>query len=246
MKVMCAWSLRFRRYYGPHVPCGSNYWTIADAVRQYSDAKVQVSLGVPSVLSNDTSGIAAAVSVAAAADHVILAVGTDLTWAHEEHDADSIAFTDAQKQLIQQVAAAAKKPVTLVTFTATPLDISAQLADPNVGAVLHVGQPSVTVLGLGDILFGNVSPAGRAVQTIYPEAYQGEVGLLSRARTQRDNFCYIFCFLQAAVVVAKCSKTTSKAPHNARSFFFIVFFFFFKHNVVQYTCVITLCAVLRL
>ena len=90
---------------------------------QYSDAKVQVSLGVPSVLSNDTSGIAAAVSIAAAADHVILAVGTDLTWAHEEHDADSVAFTDAQKQLIQQVAAAAKKPVTLVTSIVTPLDI---------------------------------------------------------------------------------------------------------------------------
>eukprot|EP00750_Incisomonas_marina_P023484 INCI5035.7.p1 GENE.INCI5035.7~~INCI5035.7.p1 ORF type:complete len:707 (+),score=122.42 INCI5035.7:169-2289(+) len=110
-------------YYGPQVPCDSNYWTIADAVRQYSDAKVQVSLGVPSVLSNDTSGIAAAVSIAAAADRVILAVGTDLTWAHEEHDADSIAFTDAQKQLIQQVAAAAKKPVTLVTSIVTPLDI---------------------------------------------------------------------------------------------------------------------------
>ena len=177
VKAVCMF-LYFLSYYGPQVPCDSNYWTIADAVRQYSDAKVQVSLGVPSVLSNDTSGIAAAVSIAAAADRVILAVGTDLTWAHEEHDADSIAFTDAQKQLIQQVAAAAKKPVTLVTFTATPLDISAELADPNIGAVLHVGQPSVTVLGLGDILFGNVSPAGRAVQTIYPEAYQDEVRFL--------------------------------------------------------------------
>ena len=39
------------------------------------------------------------------------AVGTDLTWAHEEHDATSIAFTDAQAQLIKQVADAAKKPV---------------------------------------------------------------------------------------------------------------------------------------
>jgi hypothetical protein len=77
--------------------------TLADAVAQHSDAKVTVDLGVPSVLSNDTSGIAAAVALAASADHVVLAVGTDLTWAHEEHDAETIVFTDAQAQLISQV-----------------------------------------------------------------------------------------------------------------------------------------------
>ena len=65
--------------------------------------QVNVVLGVPNVLSNDTSGIAAAVAAAAAADHVILAVGTDLSWAHEEHDADTITFTYAQAQLISQV-----------------------------------------------------------------------------------------------------------------------------------------------
>ena len=60
-------------------------------------------LAMPQVLSGDTSGIAAAVAMAAAADVVILAVGTDLTWAHEEHDAENITFTDAQIQLIEQV-----------------------------------------------------------------------------------------------------------------------------------------------
>ncbi len=55
------------------------------------------------MLSNDTSGIPEAAAAAAAADTVILAVGTDLTWSHEEHDALSIAFTDAQAQLIAQV-----------------------------------------------------------------------------------------------------------------------------------------------
>jgi hypothetical protein len=79
--------------------------------------------------------------------------------------------------LIEQVAAAAKKPVILITFTATPLDISAQLANPKIGAVLHVGQPSVTIIGVGELLFGKVSPAGRTVQTIYPASYQGEVSI---------------------------------------------------------------------
>jgi hypothetical protein len=79
------------------------YWTLADSVVHYSDATVSVTLGVPDVMSHDTSGIAAAVAVATAADHVILAVGTNLDWAHEEYDAETIVFTDAQTQLISQV-----------------------------------------------------------------------------------------------------------------------------------------------
>jgi len=164
-------------YYGPHHTCGQNYWTLADAVTQHSDAKVVTALGVPNVLSEDTSGIAAAVAMAKDADTVILAVGTDLTWAHEEHDAASIVFTDAQTQLIAQVSAAAKKPVIVVTFTATPLDLTAQLANVKVGAVLHVGQPSVTIVGVGELLFGKKSPAGRMVQTVMPAAYADQISI---------------------------------------------------------------------
>lgn len=58
-----------------------------DAVTKHSSAKATGIAGVPNVLSEDTSGIAAAVAMAKTADEVILAVGTDLTWAHEEHDA---------------------------------------------------------------------------------------------------------------------------------------------------------------
>lgn len=108
---------------------------------------------------------------------MILAVGTDLTWAHEEHDANNITYTDAQIQLIAQVSAAAKKPVTLIQFTATPLDLTAILANDKIGAVLHVGQPSSTVVGVGEILFGKTSPAGRTVQTIYPKEYADDVSI---------------------------------------------------------------------
>ena len=71
-------------YYGPRTPCGANYWTMIDAVTEHSSQKVITALGVPSVSSSDTSGIAAAVEMAKTADVVILAVGTNLTWAHEE------------------------------------------------------------------------------------------------------------------------------------------------------------------
>ena len=49
---------------GPRQPCGDNYWTLIDAVTQHSSAKVVTTLGVPNVLSEDTSGIAAAVEMA--------------------------------------------------------------------------------------------------------------------------------------------------------------------------------------
>jgi hypothetical protein len=32
--------------------------------------------------------------------------------------------------------------------------------NPKVGAILHTGQPSVTTLGVGDVLFGAKPPAG--------------------------------------------------------------------------------------
>lgn len=186
-------------YYGPHDPCDKNYWTLMDAVTKHSSATATGIAGVPNVLSEDTSGIAAAVAMAKTADEVILAVGTDLTWAHEEHDAMSITFTKAQAQLIKEVSAAAKKPVILgeytprvtvdhpmerfclvsdrllvlmtVTMTATPLDLTDVMANPKIGAVMHLGQPSVTVVGVGELLFGKTSPAGRTVQTVYNAAY---------------------------------------------------------------------------
>ena len=75
------------------------------------------------------------------------------------------------------MAAAAKQPVVVALLTATPLDISKLLANPKVGAILHLGQPSVTVLGAGPLLYGDRSPAGRTIQTIYPSAYQDQISI---------------------------------------------------------------------
>jgi len=164
-------------YYGPHNVCGLKYWTLVDAVSQGGKVKTVSTPGVPNVQSEDKSGIPAAVQMAKDADTVVLGVGTDLTWSAEGHDATNISFTDAQMMLIEQVAAAAKKPVIVAVLTATPLDISALLANPKVGAVLHLGQPSVTILGLGEILFGDKSPAGRTIQTVYKSKYQDQISI---------------------------------------------------------------------
>ena len=65
----------------------------------------------------------------------------------------------------------------VVIMSAVPLDLSPLLANKNIGAILYVGQPSVQTLGVGDVLFGVVSPAGRMVQTLYPVSFQHELSI---------------------------------------------------------------------
>eukprot|EP00935_MAST-01C_sp_MAST-1C-sp1_P002246 g2246.t1 len=142
-------------YYGPQNVCGMNYWTAIDA--------------------KCDAGIPAAVAMAKAVDSVILVVGTDLKTGSEGIDAKNISITDAQTTLIEQTAAAAKRPIVVLLLTAFPLDISALLSNPKVGAILHTGQPSVTIMGVAELLFGKTSPAGRTIQTIYPSSYQDQI-----------------------------------------------------------------------
>merc|ERR1719316_268153 len=62
-------------------------------------------------------------------------------------------------------------------MTATPLDVSDLLTNPKIGAILLVGQPSVTVLGVGEIIYGDKAPAGRTIQTIYKSSYQDQISI---------------------------------------------------------------------
>lgn len=128
--------------------------------------------------SDDGTGIPAAVAAAAAADTVVMVLGTDLTGAAESHDAVNITLTEKQTELVARVTAVSKRKVIAILMTATPLDISTVLLNnPKVGAVMHVGQPSVTILGVGHLLFGKRSPAGRTVQTFYTAKYQDQVSI---------------------------------------------------------------------
>merc|ERR1719203_2407928 len=101
-----------------------------------------------------------------------------MTFAHEEHDVDmDLVLPVGQKALVEAVAGSARKPIVVVTLTHTPLDISDLLSNPKIGAVLHAGQASVQTLGVGDVLFGQRSPAGRAIQTIYPITFQDQISI---------------------------------------------------------------------
>jgi len=163
-------------YYGPGNPCNGYFGTVYDAVKE-GIPDTTFAMGTPTVLGANMSMIPAAVKAAKTADVVVLALGTDLTAASEGHDAVNITLSKAQIALVDAVTAAVDVPVIAVTLSAVALDISPLLANKKIGAVLHLGQPSVTAVGAADLLFGRRSPAGRLIQTLYPEAYQNEVSI---------------------------------------------------------------------
>lgn len=92
-------------------------------------------------------------------------------------------------------------------MTATPLDISSLLTNPKVGAILHTGQPSVTILGIKELLYGHVSPAGRLIQTIYPAAYAGQISIFDfNMRPGPSPFARPDCTVQPA---SQCPRGTN-------------------------------------
>jgi len=161
-------------YYGGDRPCDMKFWSLAATVQEHV-CEGNAFLGIENATARGVD--AKAVAAAASAHRVILGVGTDLTLAREGYDSREITLQEGQVDLIKQIADAAKEPIVVIIFTAVPLDISDLLANPKVGAVLYAGQPSVAIVGLGDILFGKKAPAGRMIQTVYPKDYADEISI---------------------------------------------------------------------
>ena len=168
-------------YYGG-VACNNAQWSAIDAINQHLPNTTGIK-GVPDVGSDDVSGVPAAAAAAAAADIVFLAVGSDLMLERESHDRTSIAFSAGQLALIANVTAAAKAPVVALVFYGGAVDITPLLENPRVAAVLMLGQPSVQVVGAGDVIFGQtldgraVAPAARMSQMVYPAEYVNQVSM---------------------------------------------------------------------
>ena len=57
------------------------------------------------------------------------------------HDRTDLALPGKQVELIEQVAAAAKDPITLVILSGGPVDVSAAKANAKVGAIVWAGYP---------------------------------------------------------------------------------------------------------
>ena len=168
-------------YYGGE-PCNHTSATVVSTVSAVI-ASTASAKGVPDVGSGDTSKVAAAAALAAAADVTFLAIGSDLLLEREGHDRTSIDFSDGQKALIAAVVAAAKGPVIALVFSGGAMDVSGLLSNAGVDAVLHLGQPSTQVGGAIDVVFGRtldgraVAPAGRMSQMTYPADFVNQVSM---------------------------------------------------------------------
>jgi hypothetical protein len=168
-------------YYGSH-PCDNMTALPFDALGQHVPTASYL-LGVPSVGSNDTSGIAAAAAAAAKADLVILSIGSNRDLETEGQDRLVTNFSAAQLQLIAAVTAAATAPIIALVQSGGAMDVSPLLANAKIGAILVAGQPSVQIVAAGDIIFGKtldgraVAPAARMSQMTYPASYVDQVSM---------------------------------------------------------------------
>jgi beta-glucosidase len=121
--------------------------------------------------------VAEAVAAARAADAVVMVLGLSSRLEGEEMpvriegfaggDRTTLDLPAVQQRLMEQVVAAAKgKPVVLVLLNGSALSVG--WADQNVPAILEAwygGQAAGTAVG--EVLFGDVSPAGRLPVTFY-------------------------------------------------------------------------------
>jgi hypothetical protein len=56
--------------------------------------------------------------------------------------------------------------VVVLILTGGAVDVAGMMANPKVGAIIHAGQPSVTVTGAADLIFGKKVPAYDDFRTI--------------------------------------------------------------------------------
>ncbi|KAJ7644322.1 glycoside hydrolase family 3 protein [Roridomyces roridus] len=125
--------------------------------------------------TTDTSGFAAAVTAAQAADAIIFLGGIDNSVEAEGNDRTAIAWTGNQLDLVSQLSALSK-PLVVVQFGGGQVDDAALKNNSAVNSILWAGYPGQSGgTAILDVLKGKVSPAGRLVTTQYPADYVNEV-----------------------------------------------------------------------
>ena len=154
-------------------PCHGQVPSVAQALEAVN-LSVTFAFGC-AMNSTDASGIPAAAAAAAAADATVVVAGLDLSVEREGKDRNEIGWPGLQASLIAQACAASRGPCVVVLIGAGPVDVSAQLADANVAAILAVAYPGIRgAAAVVAALFGDVVPAGRLTKTIYPASYVNE------------------------------------------------------------------------
>jgi beta-D-xylosidase 4 len=125
--------------------------------------------------STSTSGFAAAIAAAQAADAIIYAGGIDTSIEAEGMDRDTITWPGNQLDLISQLSGLGK-PLVVLQFGGGQIDNAALKNNTKVNSILWGGYPGQSGgKAIMDIVAGNVSPAGRLPITQYAADYVNEV-----------------------------------------------------------------------
>ncbi|KAJ9457382.1 putative beta-D-xylosidase 5 [Diplonema papillatum] len=127
----------------------------------------------------NANGFTAAAAAAAAADAVVLVVGLSTAIEAEGLDRTSIDLPGQQKQLIQQVAAAAKGPVLCVVMAGGSVDFSVARNLDAVQGIMWVGYPGQSGGdAIAQAVFGDINPSGRLPHTQYVGKYIDNLSML--------------------------------------------------------------------
>ncbi|KAI0476416.1 glycoside hydrolase superfamily [Xylariaceae sp. FL0804] len=164
---------------------GNYYGTaesLTDVVAAFEAAGYAVNTTAGCTVSgSSTSGFAAAVDLARAADATVYVGGIDTSVEAEGMDRTQITWPGVQLDLIQQLATATaaagggKKPFAVVQM-GTMVDSSALVASDDVPALLWAGYPGQDGgAAVVSVLTGDTAPAGRLPVTQYPGDYVNQV-----------------------------------------------------------------------
>ncbi|PYI31690.1 beta-xylosidase [Aspergillus indologenus CBS 114.80] len=146
------------------------YLTSPLAAVQASGLEVNYAFGT-NIMSNVTTGFAAALAAAERSDVIIFAGGIDNTLEAEELDRENITWPGNQLELIHRLGELGK-PLVVLQMGGGQVDSSSLKASEKVGALLWGGYPGQAGgQALWDILTGQRAPAGRLTTTQYPAEY---------------------------------------------------------------------------
>ncbi|KAJ7679948.1 beta-xylosidase [Mycena rosella] len=179
--------------------------------------------------STDTSGFAAALAAAQAADAIVYAGGIDVSIEAEEMDRETITWPGNQLDLIAQLAGLGK-PLVVMQFGGGQVDDAALKNNSKVNAILWGGYPGQSGgTAVMDIVTGKVSPAGRLPITQYPANYVNEVPMTDmtlRPSATNPGRTYNVSFagstptsysIQALVAAGRASAHLDLAPFDTFS-----------------------------
>lgn len=141
--------------------------------------------------SSNTTGFAAAVAAAKAADAVIYVGGIDVSIEAESEDRNNITWTGNQLDLISQLSSVCTNKPLVVVQMGTMVDSAPLVSNTGVNSLVWAGYPGQDGgVAIMNVLRGKTAPAGRLPVTQYPADYVNQIPMtnMSLRPFQSSNY----------------------------------------------------------